>query len=215
MSNIWKIIVLAGLVLVCASPSYAWFLNFEWGLGQDGQTIASGVPGLQFTTTDNQNWVYGDITTGGYNVTSDNASTYGTGDYFMSGNVFAWLGPNQGQGRIDFLNEDGSTFTTGYCSASTFYLEAYTAGGTLITSTSGGPNRTIDGGTGLDYLTVTSGSNDIAYVLLHDTGNFWLTDNMSGDATGVNPPSTVPEPITMLLFGSGLLGLGIVRRGKK
>jgi hypothetical protein len=211
MNTALKIIVLAGCVLALTTPSYAWFLDFEWGLGHDGQNIASGVPGLQFTTTDNQNWVYGDITTGLYNTHSDNNSMYGTADYFMGGNVFAWLGPNQGQGRIDFLNDDGSTFTTGYCSASTFYLEAYDKNGNLITSTSGGPNRFSDGGTGLDYLTVTSGQHDIAYVLLHDTGNFWLTDNMSGDASGVNPPS-VPEPVSLVLLGTGLLGVAIFRR---
>ena len=134
----------------------------------------------------------------------------------MFDKVFAWLGPNQGEGRIDFLNGDGSFFTTGYCSASNFYVEAYDASNNLLDVAVGAANVDYNDNTpgpGQDFLTVSSGAGNIAYVLLHDTGNFWEIDNSSGDATGVVPP-TVPEPTTMLLLGSGLLGLGIIRRKK-
>lgn len=194
------------LILVAGTAQASWYLDFEWGLGHDYEVIASGIPGLQFTTTDGQDWMYGDITADHYNVTSDNGSTYGFGTYYMSGDVFAWLGTTQGSGRIDFTDQNGSWFTTGYCSYSTFYLEAYDASGTLIDQAVGAANTDVS----MDYLTVSSATNNIAYVLMHDTGNYWCADNMSGDATGVTPP--VPEPATLILLGSGLLGLGILRR---
>jgi len=194
-------------ILAMTGTSHAWFLDFEWGLGNDGGVIASGVPGLQFTTTDGQDWRYADITTDGYNVTSDNGSSYGTGNWNMSGDVFAWLGTSQGSGRIDFLNQDGSFFSTGYSSAHTFYLEAYDAGGALLDQAIGAANTQADGGTSLDYLTVSSMAGNIAYVMVHDQGNFFLVDNMRGDASAVYDPS-IPEPATLALFGLGLLGAG-------
>ena len=106
MTKLVKILLTTAMVFVMAGGANAWFLDFEWGLGHDGETIASGVPGVQFTTTDGQDWMYGDINTGIYNVTSDNGSTYGTGRYNVGGDVFAWLGTSQGQGRIDFLNQE-------------------------------------------------------------------------------------------------------------
>jgi hypothetical protein len=129
----------------------------------------------------------------------------------MSGDVFAWLGMAADVGRIDFLGGDGSFFTTGYCSLSEFYLVAYDAFDNQLDIAVGAPNTTDDGGTGLNYLTVTSVDNNIAYVLMHDTGNQWLADNMSGDASDVEDPS-IPEPTTLLLLGAGLLGGGILRK---
>lgn len=191
-----------------------WFLDFEWGLGHDEEQVASGIPGLQFTTTGLYDWIYGDITTGAYNVTSDNGNVYGSANYFMSGNVYAWLGPEADVGRIDFLNNDGSWFTTGYCSISSFYLEAYDSNGNLLDSAVGAANTMTEGGTGLNYLSVYSPSNNISYVLLHDTGNYWLADNMSGDASGVNVPD-IPEPATLVLLGMGLMGGAIARSRKR
>jgi hypothetical protein len=196
---------------ISGTSQAAWFLDFEWGLGQDQQPIASTVPGLQFTTTDGFDWLYADITTGGYNVQNDLGDMYGSANWFMEGYVSAWLGTQQGSGRIDFLNQDGSFFTTGYSSESTFYLEAYDEFDNMLDATSGAANTLNYGGTGLDYLTVSSGASDIAYVLMHDTGNYWTADNMSGDASDVSDPS-IPEPATLFLLGAGLLGGGAIRR---
>lgn len=218
MTKLLKTFVVAlAICMLAASPSYAWFLDFEFGLGQDGSVITTGIPGLQFSNTAGFDWTYGDANSNNYNVQNQFAETWNGAYFYMEDYVFAWLGPSQGSGRIDFLGGDGSYFTTGYCSASDFYLEAYDADDNLIDMAQGPSNYTLDDqtpGAGLDYLTVNSGSNNIAYVLVHDTGNQWLIDNVSGDASGVTPPG-VPEPTTILLLGSGLLGLGVIRRKKQ
>jgi hypothetical protein len=211
MNRLTTIAVAVLLVFALSGTSQAWFLDFENGAGFDATPIASTIPGLQFTTTDGFDWLYADITTDNYNVQNDDGDMYGSANWFCEGDVFAWLGPNQGDGRIDFLNQDGSYFTTGYSSESTFYLEAYDALDNLIDSDTGPGNTVNNGGSGLDYLTVSSAGNDIAYVIVHDTGNFWLVDNISGDASDVGDPS-IPEPATLFLLGAGLLGGGAIRR---
>jgi len=211
MRKLTRIAVALLMVFAISGTANAWLLDFEDGLGQDQVPIASTIPGLQFTNTAGFDWIYGDATTGNWNVSNDLGDIWGTGRYNMEGYVFAFLGTSQGSGRIDFLNQDGSFFTTGYSSASDFFVEAYDVNDNLIDAASGAANTQWEGVYQLDYLTVSSGMNDIAYVMIHDTGNFWLTDNMSGDASGV-PDDAIPEPATLLLLGAGLLAGGIARR---
>ena len=212
--------VLLAVVLAAGawSSANAWTLNFEEGLGNNGGTVASNIAGLQFTTTDGYDWIYADVTAGGYNASSDNGNVYGSGTFWMEGNVSVFLGTSQGSGRIDFLNQDGSFFSTGYCAASNFYLEAYDANGNLLDTDTGGENLRYganDAG-GMGFLSVSSGSNNIAYVIMHDTGNLWEVDHMSGDASGVpDQTGAVPEPATLLLFGLGLVGGAIRKRMTK
>jgi hypothetical protein len=203
MRKLAKLLLATTMAVIMTGSVNAWFLDFEWGLGHDKEAIASIVPGVEFTTTDGQDWLYSDITTGGYNATNDLGDVYGSGIYHMYGNVSAWLGTDQGSGRMDFTNQDGSYFTIGYASQSTFYLEAYDAFDVLIDQEIGASNLSSP----MNFLTVNSSSNNIAYIMIHDTGNYFTVDNMSGDATGVVSPS-IPEPATMILVGLGLLGMG-------
>jgi len=186
--------------------SHAWFLDFEWGLGHDYEYLHSGIPGLDFS----DDYVYADALNGPtiWNFSSDNGSEWNAANYWMFGNVAAFS--TTGLGRIDFANADGSWFSTGYSAFSGFYLEAYDINDNLIDMAYGAGNlRYVDpyNADGMDFLTVSSASNDIAYILMHDNYNYWITDNMSGDASGVYSPS-IPEPTTMALLGLGLIGLG-------
>ena len=199
------VLLVVGVVRVKASD--AWVLDFEWGVGHDYEWIASGIPGVEFAS----DMFYADANTGRWNFSSEDGPTWGSGEYWIDGYVGAHASSN-GIGRINFDNQDGSYFTTGYCAGSSFFLEAYDANDNLLDSASGAANRRYLEGNehGLDYLTVSSVTNNIAYVIMHDSGYYWVADNMSGDASDVGP--TVPEPATMILLGSGLLGLAAFRR---
>ena len=141
-------------------------MDFEDGI--DRNVIRSSIPGLFFTTTQGYDWIYADIRTGEYNVRA-----YMDGTYECNGDFFAWLGENQGMGRIDFTGATTESVSFAYSSEKEMYLEAYSSDGKLIDSGSG-PGNTETGR--LDRLSIT-GTN-ISYVLVHDQGNFWLVDDL-------------------------------------
>lgn len=169
------------------------FIDFEDGV--DGQPIQSSIPGLQFTTTQGYDWIYGDWRTGNYN------GPYPDGGYYSNGNFFAWLGVNQGAGRVDFT-EGCATYIQVFVSS--YYgltADAYYSDGTWAASASVAGN--YDTGE-LARLRVDAPPGDcFHYVIFHDTGNYWLIDDLSTDASGV--PATRP-PVILLpgLMGSRL-----------
>lgn len=142
-------------------------MDFEDGVDQ--QTIRSTIPGMAFTTTLGYDWVYGDIRTGHYNA---KPAPDPTGPYTSSGNVFAWLGPNQGAGDINFVDNTFKTVGMSYSSYSYLFLEAYDSTGTLIMTSSGNGNLRTGS---LGRLSV---QGNIAKVRVHDTGNRWLIDDL-------------------------------------
>ena len=176
-------------------------MTFEEFLGSDKAPISTYYSGVSFTaTTTGDEWIAGDATTGLYNVSSTNGGSWGTGRYWIYDNVFGWTNVTGSGGKISFDNADASFVELGYSSASMFYLEAYDASDNHIMTVSGPANTLWEGGTGPGTLKVTSGSNNIAYVLVHDDGNYWCIDNVTTDATDI----VVPVPGAVLL---GLLGL--------
>jgi photosystem II stability/assembly factor-like uncharacterized protein len=90
------------------------FIDFE--NGTDGAPIRSTIAGLQFTTTEGYDWIYGDWRTGDYNGPYPDGACYSNGNFF-------------------------------------------------------------------------------AYVLLHNSGNYWLIDDLSTDAGGV--PATRPAVVVI------------------
>ncbi len=142
-------------------------MDFEDGV--DSQPIRSTIPGMSFTTTQGFDWIYGDERLPIYNVQS---APDPSGPYASNGHLFAWLGPNQGLGQIDFVDNSFKTVGLSYSSATIFNLEGYNSSGTLIDNVSGSGNL----GTGhLDRLTI---QGDIARVVAHDSGNLWLIDDL-------------------------------------
>ena len=169
------------------------FIDFE--SGTDGANIRSTVPGLSFTTTKGYDWIYGDWRTGVYN------GPYPEGNYYSNGNFFAWLGPNQGAGRIDFTQGCATYLQVWTSSFSTLYMDAYYSNGTLAGSSSVPAN--MDAGR-MNRLRVDAPPGDcFSYVIIHDTGNYWLIDDLSTNAGGV-PAQRPPVIVLPGLMGSSL-----------
>ncbi|MGH7132789.1 MAG: MYXO-CTERM sorting domain-containing protein [Phycisphaerales bacterium] len=150
---------------------------------------------------------------GNYNTSNfDDGTSNGSGNFWIFGDVGATsaLDGSGNDGRISFDNQNATFVTLRYSCSSTFTMEAYTALGVLIDTDSGPANLRVvnnnEAGPGL--LRVDwNGVNHIAYVIVHDTGNFWVIDNVVTDATGITP-----APGAAALLGLGGLIVGRRRR---
>ncbi len=208
MKKLFGFLLIASFIaLGGASNSWAFFIDFEDGV--DGGQVMD-IDGITFQSF-NGSWpIYGDSRTNLYNTTSDDLG-YGFGNFHHNGNFFVWAGsaPNANGIKVDFDNDDGTWFQTGYSSFSQFYIEAYMTDGSKVTANAGANLNNPMG-----YLRVDAAAGlTIDYVVIHDSWNAWLVDDMSGDASGI-APSPVPEPGTILLLGFGLAGLASVGRKK-
>lgn len=175
-------LVVPGVTTNPVPPGYG-FTGFEEGT--DGAIILSTIPGLHFTTTAGQNWVYADARTGAYNVRSLTDPSVNHGDYVCNGYFVGWLGPNQGQGIINFTGGTASYFSLLVSCNTVFYVDAYDSSGNLI-DTSGPvagnwPTHT--------FTRVTIQHAGMASVICHDTGNYWVIDDIVTDAPGVPLPT--------------------------
>ncbi len=166
---------------ICRNPD-DFFLDFEAGI--DAIEIESTIPSMQFTNTGGLNWQYGDIRTDKYNV-----YPYGTEAYDTNGNFFAWLGPTGDAGRIDFLGGGASYCSVLVSTVSGVTLDAYDSDDNLI-ATSGWADSNV-GERKFTRLTVEAPAGQtIAYVMVHDTGNYWLMDDLCTDAN----KAVIPVP---------------------
>jgi hypothetical protein len=206
-----------GLVVMSGRPVMAdTTMTFEEFLGYDTAPIATFYSGLTFqAASSGQDWVASDVTTGNYNASSwPGGQQWGTGEYWMYDDVAAWTGVAGDNGRVSFNSSDATFVELGYGANSSLYLEAYDSAGTLIDSDTGPANLryTNNNPNGPGTLRVDAPSGQyIAYVLIHDTGNFWEVDNIRTDASGIVTPST-PAPGAILLAGLGTSMVGWLRR---
>lgn len=169
--------------------------------GTDGQTISSKIPGLTFITTQGYDWIYADKTTGNYNI-----YPYGSGYYFCNGNFCAWLGPNQGQGRINFTGETATSISMMTTNHYGLYLDAYDSQGNLLDSSYAGPNTQTNR---MDQVKVNAAN--IAYVLVHDTGNYWAIDDLVVVDLLREALAQLPQPFDSLLEELNTINPGAVQ----
>lgn len=100
--------------------------------------------------------------------------------------------------RVDLLGgaTTGAMTVDWWTIIGTIYIDVYDSSNNLLDSFNGvGSGTQTLSGTGISYLT------------WHDSGGFVQISTLTFDAT-----RTVPEPGTLLLLGSGLVGLVLVRR---
>lgn len=169
------------------------FMDFEDGV--DGALIASTIPGVVFSSTAGYDWIYADIRTGAYNV-----NPYQAGAYECNGYFFAWLGPAADSGRITFTSGVATYLSCLVSTASGMTLDAYDASDNLI-ATSGWASSNINTGDMTLLVVEAPVGETISYVIAHDTGNYWLMDDIRTDAPGVPGPEGVPE----FALGGGLV----------
>jgi Fibronectin type III domain len=204
-------LVMAGMVLLCtlagasaaaaqdntatvtdvANPdgyscSQAGYVDFE--SLPDGTSLPGTIAGLDFVTTAGHSWLVGDFATGHYN------GKYPNGKYTSQGTHWAWLGENQGSGRINVSSGAASYFSLlAGVGSSGVYLEAFDASDKLLAVAGPAPYNIESGH--MTELKITRAQADIAYVLVHDTGNFFLVDSICTDAANVNEPRPGPPTI--------------------
>ncbi|MDP3042796.1 MAG: PKD domain-containing protein [bacterium] len=159
-------------------PAGYGFIDFEEGV--DGAQIVSQIPGVQFTTTLGLNWFYGDVRTGNYNARSLTNPQYNYGDYVVNGYFVAWLGVTGDQGRIDFTEGTASYFSLLTSTYSGLTIDAYDPNDNLI-ATSGWASGNLTG----TFTRLTVSAPGMAYVIVHDWGNYWIIDDICTDAPGV------------------------------
>lgn len=186
-----RIVAVVCLLAACVPCAAQVSCGFENGLGRNAQALGSDIRGMLFSTVSGGSVRYADINTGMYRVTSDNGKVYEDGEYFVSGDVAAFVVSYGDVAKVLFTLGQASYVTVGYTSQFQFVMEAYDAAGSLLTSTTSPANVKSQGGTGLQDIAVTAPG--IAYVLMHDEGGCWMIDNIRSDAY-------VPEPSSMAIL---------------
>jgi hypothetical protein len=176
-----------------AGTAGAVLVTFEEGLGNNGAEINTQYSGITFqSATSGIPWYYADATTGLYNTSSwPSGQQWNTGEYWINDSVCAWTTESGEDGKIAFDNQDASYVQLNYSSNGTFYLEAYNAGGVQLDTATGEANlryaHSNPSGPGTLQVNAPPGES-IAYVLVHDEGNYWVIDNVATDAGGIQVP---------------------------
>ena len=200
-------------VLATAAAGAPILIDFEEGVGHDKEEINAFYEGMTFQSVTSGNpGSYLDATSNTWHATSWPSGQSWHGGYFWINDLAAAFTTlidtkEREDGKIAFDNADATFVQVNYCAFSEFHLEAYDAVGGLLDSDSGPANlRYLNSNeTGPGTLRVEAPAGEqIAYVLVHDSGNQWVIDNVLTDATGIR---VIPEPMSVLLLAGGFAGL--------
>lgn len=191
-------------------------MTFEEFVGFDGAPLSTFYNGVTFQAGGTgQSWIASDATTGAYNASSwPSGQAWNGGEYWIHDYAAAWTGAVGNDGRISFDNEDATFVQLAYSAGYALFLEAYDSVGSMIDVDSGPGNlRYFNGNpSGPGTLRVDAPAGQyISYVLVHDSGDFWIVDNVETDASGV-VISPIPAPGAVALAGLGMGLVGLLRR---
>ena len=177
--------MLTALFMYMSPPAVAYetTMTFEEFLGQDDAEIGRFYPGVHFVEiTSGEDWIVSDVTTGNYNASSwPSGEAWGTGNYWMYDYVSAWTSVVGEGGKIIFDAPNVTFVEIGYSCSSQLNLYAYDINENQIDSDSQPGNLRYENNneTGPGTLRVDAPSgNFIKYIIIHDTGNYWLVDNI-------------------------------------
>ena len=192
------------LSILCVSPALTYGqspnptvrLTFEEFLGHDGAPLSTFYRGVTFVgSVTGSEWVARDATSRRYNVAAwdwlndrDSGLSWSNGDYWICEYVGATtsLDYSGNDGLIRFDKADATFVQMRYTSGTQLILDAYNALNQKIATSTGTPNRrTTEGnraGPGILRVEAPAGQL-IDHVIVHDSGNYWVVDEVETDAT--------------------------------
>jgi len=190
-NSVFSVVVALLIVAFAATGAAADVtLTFEEFVGFDTAPISTFYANISFESgAGGSEWVARDATSNNYNVSSWPSGTVWNGGYYWIYDLVCTttaLDYSGNDGIIRFMDADATYVELGYTSGSTLWLMAYDINDNLIDQDSGPANRRyVEGNeSGPGTLRVDwNGSDHIAYVVVHDSGNFWVVDNITTDAS--------------------------------
>lgn len=221
MGGLARVCVMLSALLLWVGSSRAdmqmTIMTFE-DIPGDFQFVNDFYSGVTFISTRSNSTVFPLITRnmifGTVNASSwPSGAMSGMGQYWFDGLVAVTaVFPDTIDGRITFGNADATFVEVGYSAATSFWLEAYDAGGNLIDQESGAANLRFqhNNPNGMGTLRVEAPSGAyISYVVARGTQNLWVIDNVATDASGIQLAGSevIPSPAAATL---GIIGLSII-----